>query len=107
MASVASADDIAPSQTAITSLGETNVLLKGTGLKSNSKTYSNLVSSVAHQLQPGADFVYNGSLYHKAIQGSYADSVWNYLKASVALPKGPAQVAPPGWECNFTPTPAA
>lgn len=85
-------------------------LLQGNGVKGSNKAYSKLISSVAHTMLQGAAFPSGSDVIAKDQSAAYSTAVWEYMKAQnlannykLNLAKGPAQVARPGWECNFTP----
>lgn len=73
-------------------------LLKGNNVKAKATAYSNYISSVARAMGQGATF----QSWEKNAHPAYETAVWNYMKSTLglALPKGPAEVARPGWECT-------
>jgi hypothetical protein len=73
-------------------------LLKGNGVKSkpNGRNY---VSEVAQHMTQRAEF---DGVVKNAPDLAYADAVWSYMTTTqlLILPKGPGDVAKPGWECT-------
>jgi hypothetical protein len=85
-------------------------ILQGNGVKGSNKSYSKLISSVAQTMLQGAAFPSGSDVIAKDQSAGYSTAVWEYMKAQnlannykLNLAKGPAEVARPGWECNFTP----
>jgi hypothetical protein len=83
-------------------------ILQGNGVKGSNKAYSKLISSVAHTMLQGAAFPSGSDVIAKH-QAAYSTAVWEYMQAEnlannykLNLANGPASVARPGWECNFT-----
>jgi hypothetical protein len=78
-----------------------SALLKGNGLRPKAPANRGYISSVARHMGKGATF--DG--WVKSSRAGYSKAVWVYLQGlGVALPKGPAQVARPGWTCVALPS---
>ena len=78
-------------------------LLKGNNVKAKGTTIANYISTVAQEMEQRASF----HDVEKIDQAAYSAAVWTYMKTlpglGTALPKGPAEVARPGWECTQLP----
>lgn len=73
-------------------------LIKGNNLKPKGNS-PNYVSLVAQHMTQGAAF---DGFVKNADNQAYANAVWSYMQTTLGLtlPKGPSDVAKPGWECT-------
>lgn len=79
-----------------------SALLKGNGLRAKVAGKPNFISSVARHMETGATF----HSWGKAVHPYYENAVWDYMRTQLglSLPKGPAEVKKPGWNCTALPT---